>query len=153
LINETTEVNDFLKNIRYVNIEDINNNRDDKDKLLYKFVFNIIEEIFNIEDKEHLSFIMSNLDEELRVDIIYYFRDVFNLIYRKLDDFLSDYKSLFEKFSNDYMSDNELIEILSRIDVLFNDLLFEVKKSNELNLFKVKIINWIDKKNTISNIK
>lgn len=144
LINEDEEIKELLKSIR---------NDDIKEYLLYKMVFEIIEDIFDIDDTNHLNILLSNLKEELETDIIYFLKDIFKFLYEKIRSNLEAKKWFLWNIDSDYLDNKELSELLNEIEKLFKDITIELKKSEEKRLIKEKIKKEMERKNEILNIK
>ncbi len=144
IINEDEEINTLLKTIKNDNI---------KKYLLYKLVFELIEWIFNIDDKEHLDLLLSNTKEEIETDIIYFLRDIFELLYKKIKKYLEKRIDLNDLYSKDYLDENEIKILLNEIETLFGDIIIEVNRSEEKKKIEEKIKAEIDKKYKILNIK
>lgn len=61
----------------------------DNNSLLYKTIYTFIQYIFNIDDENHLDFILTDAKEEIETDIIYFFRDVLEYIKESLKGLLN----------------------------------------------------------------
>jgi len=146
IINKDDEINSFLSEIR--------SNRNLDYSLLYKLIFLLIEDIFDIDDKESLNFVMADLSEDLETEFIYLIWSILEYATKKLEEFFDENESIFETISDDYLDDKELDKILNKLDYLFKDLITWIKTSfNEIQKFKDKIKRWSDEKNLILNIK
>jgi len=146
IINKDDEINSFLSEIR--------SNRNLDYSLLYKLIFLLIEDIFDIDDKESLNFVMADLSEDLETEFIYLIWSILEYATKKLEEFFDENESIFETISDDYLDDKELDKILNKLDYLFEDLITWIKTSfNEIQKFKDKIKRWSDEKNLILNIK
>lgn len=64
ICDEDHEIHAMLKSIR---------NEDIHSPLLYKTIFEFIEDIMNIHDEDHLIFMQSIVKEEVETDMIYFF--------------------------------------------------------------------------------
>ena len=144
LVNEKDEIEDLLKKIRNDWIEKF---------LLYKLVFEIIEDFLDIKDKNHLNILMWNIKEDIETDFIYFIKDIFDIISRKIEAELISKKSIFEQFSSDYLQDYELEELLKEIKFIFDWLVYEVKNSSKKEEIQNKIFKSLEKKNKLLNIK
>ena len=144
IVNEDEEIKELLKEIRNDNI---------RNYLLYKLVFELIEWIFNITDQEHLDLLLSNTKEEIETDIIYFLRDIFELLFKKIEKYLKNKKSLIELFSKDYLGDDELNTFINEIEILFSKLIIEINASQEKEKIVGKIKKEIEKKYKILNSK
>ncbi len=143
IINEDEEINQLLKLIRNDKI---------KNYLLYKMIFELLEEIFNIENSKHIDLLLSNTAEEIQTDLIYYIKFILDFVYDVIEKELKSKKWFFDNI-NDYLNDKELESVLENLDTLFSDVIKQILVSNETSKIKAKIINEVDKRNKISNIK
>lgn len=143
LVNEDKEIKDLLKIIRNDNI---------KEYLLYKLIFELIEDAFNVKDINHLNLLISNIKEEVETDLVYYIKHILDYIYEVLEKYLKSKDSLFDNIK-DYLNDNELEEVLLEIDKLFWDIIIEFKDSKKKREIEEKIKNVINKKSKILGIK
>jgi len=144
LVNEKEEIENLLKKIRNDWIEKF---------LLYKLVFEIIEDFLDIKDKNHLNILMWNIKEDIETDFIYFIKDIFDIIYKKIETELISKKSIFEQFSSDYLQDDELEDLLKEIKFIFDWLIYEVKNSSKKEEIQNKIFKSLEKKNKLFNIK
>jgi len=144
LVNEDDEIKKLLKTIRNDNI---------KDYLLYKLVFEIVEDFLDISDKNHLNILLWNVKEDIETDLIYFIKDIFDIVYIKIKNELESKKSIFEKFSSDYLQDDELEDLLKEIKFIFDWLIYEVKNSSKKEIIQNKILKSLEKKNKLFNIK
>ena len=144
LINEDNEIKKLLKTIRNDNI---------RDYLLYKLVFEIVEDFLDISDKNHLNILLWNVKEDIETDLIYFIKDIFDIVYIKIKNELESKKSIFEKFSSDYLQDDELEDLLKEIKFIFDWLIYEVKNSSKKEIIQNKILKSLEKKNKLFNIK
>jgi len=144
LINEDDEIEKLLRTIRNDNI---------RDYLLYKLVFEIIEDFLDISDKNHLNILFWNVKEDIETDLIYFIKDIFDIVYRKIKNELESKKSIFEKLSSDYLQDDELEDLLKEIKFIFDWLVYEVKNSSKKEIIQNKILKSLEKKNKLFNIK
>ena len=143
LVNEDNEIKKLLKTIRNDNI---------KDYLLYKLVFEIVEDFLDISDKNHLNILLWNVKEDIETDLIYFIKDIFDIVYSKIKNELESKKSIFEKFSSDYLQDDELEDLLKEIKFIFDWLIYEVKNSSKKEIIQNKILKSLEKKNKLFNI-
>jgi len=144
LINENDEIQKLLKIIRNDNI---------KTYLLYKIIFELIEDILDIEDIKHIDILLSNTKENVTTDIVYFLRDIFEFIFMNLKEKFNSKEKYYEIFSKDYLNDEEKIKLLEEIDNLFTDIVENIKESKEKNIIKNKIQLELKKKNKLYNIK
>ena len=144
LVNEDHEIEKLLKTIRNDNI---------RDYLLYKLVFEIIEDFLYISDKNHLNILFWNVKEDIETDLIYFIKDIFDIVYRKVKNELESKKSIFEKFSSDYLQNDELEDLLKEIKFIFDWLVYDVKNSSKKEIIQNKIMKSLEKKNKLFNIK
>lgn len=144
IVNEKEEIDSFLKTIR---------NEDMEDKLLYKVIFELIESIFDINDKKHLILLLSNTKENIETDIIYFLKDIFDLLYMKTVKYLKKKNNLVDLFSKDYLSNNELNTLLNEIEILFKDITIEIINSKKKIEIQNKIKQAIEKNYKILSIK
>jgi len=144
IIDEDKEISDILKIIR---------DDDIRKSLIYKAIFELIEDIFNINNESHLLILLSNTKEDIETDLIYFLRDILDLIHLKIKQSIESNKSFLEFWSNDYLDDSELVIFLKNIESFFNQLTEEIKKSDEKKTIETKIINELNKKIKLLNIK
>lgn len=112
-VDEKEEIEWLLKKIKDNNL---------KNYLLYKLIFELIENIFDVDDKNHIDFLLSNQKEEVETDLVYFLKDIFGNIFENLENIFISKKSLIELLSNDYLDDNELSDLINEIDQLFSEL-------------------------------
>lgn len=144
LSEENHEIIELLDVIRH---EEIRNH------LVYKLIFELVEDVLDVDDKDHLDILLSEIIEEIETDMIYFLRDILELVYVDLKKRFSKREGMTEFFKDDYMSDKELSSLFDELDVLFIDLIINIKNSDEKKAIEDKIRNEIEVKKKIFEIK
>lgn len=144
IMDEKEEIKNVLESIR-----DTDNNL----FLLYKLIFQIVEEIFDIDDTDHLNYLLLDHKEEMETDIIYLLRDIIVFIWKELENIFGKKEGIHELLSPDYMSDHELQSIKIELWDLFTELWEKIKQGPEVENLKKEVHNSMSEKNKIFSIK
>ena len=143
ITNEDHEIDELIKIIR---------NDEIKNYLLYKMIFELIEDAVDVKDENHLNILLSNTKEELATDIIYYIKHLLDFVKNIIKKEISSKNWLFDN-KKDFLDNKELNKVLEQIEILFNNINTQLKSSKEKIKFENKIKKELEMKNKIFNIK
>ena len=130
-------------------IFDYRNNK--KIPKLYQILLNFIEKEININDNISTSFLISTTKKELEHIISKISIKIVAKFIKTITKEIKSKKSIFEKFSKDYMDNKEKEEILLFIESY--NYIYDENDKKDIEILNNFIKNDLDKKNKILNIK
>jgi len=100
---------------------------------LYSLLFKTIEEVFDVDDREALMYMLSVDKEEIEVDINYFYKEIIDDIHIEIKKEFGRRESLYETILPDYMSDHELETMEKELHKFFEGVWKNISNSKKIN--------------------
>ena len=134
---KTENIQDVLDEIRHENLSDF---------LLFKTIFDLAEDVFDITDEKMLILLSSNTKQDVEADIIYFLEKIIFYILKVLRIMFAQDGEYHEFFSKEYLQTRELMNLLIELERIFAQITEYVRDCADKKKIEARLKQDIDKR-------